>query len=102
MFVKKAALSKNDIFGKGMRWDPAYVVQCAMIKMKSSSVYRSLREDELLPLPSEETLSSSMECNFGWNELALFNVGEDIKGKPKPDQCCSIMWNEVKLKPGMD
>jgi hypothetical protein len=28
-------------------------------------------------------------CN-GWNELALFNVGEDIKGKPKPDRWCSF------------
>ncbi|KAI9563207.1 hypothetical protein GHT06_010665 [Daphnia sinensis] len=76
-----------------------------MIKMKSSSVYRSLREKELLPLPSEETLRkivSSMECCFGWNELALFNVGEDIKGKPEPDRWCSVMWDEIKLKPDMD
>ncbi|KAK4027670.1 hypothetical protein OUZ56_016717 [Daphnia magna] len=103
--AQKATLSKNDISGKGMRWNSTYLVQCAMIKMKSSSVYRSLREKELLPLPSEETfrkIVSSMECCFGWNELALFNVGEDMKGKHEPDRWCSVMWDEIKLKPDMD
>ncbi|KZS13595.1 Uncharacterized protein APZ42_021236 [Daphnia magna] len=101
----KATLSKNDISGKGMRWDSTYLVQGAMIKMKSSSVYRSLREKELLPLPSEETLRkivSSIECCFGRNELALFNVGEDMKGKHEPGHWCSFMWDEIKLKPDMD
>ena len=104
MFLKKAALPDTDIYGRSMRWDGEYVVLCAMLKMKNSSVYRELKEKQLLPMASEDTIRrviSSVECTFGLNELALFNLGEELKGLPEHERWVSLMWDEVKIRESM-
>lgn len=72
MFIQKTSLSEKDVHGKTMRWDSQYAAQCAMLRKKSCAAYRYIKENGLLPLPSEETLRktvSSSECDSGLNEL---------------------------------
>lgn len=105
MFIQKAALSKKDLQGKTMRWDSRYAVQCAMLRMKSCCAFRHIKEQGLLPLPSEETLRkiiSSSECDFGLNELALKNIEEELKGLPEEQRFVSLMLDEAKIKPSME
>lgn len=105
MFIKKSRLSASDINGKSMRWDERHIVDAALLKMKSSTAYRFLREKGLFPLPSEETIRkfiSSEECNFGLNKLALKDIGEEIKGKPEHERWCSLIFDEAKIKPSVD
>ncbi len=105
MFIEKASLSKKDLTGKTMRWDPTYAVQCSMLRMKSCAAFRHIQENALLPLPSEETLRkiiSSSECDFGLNDLALKSIGEELKGLPEEERFVSMMMDEAKIKPSME
>ena len=105
MFIQKASLSKKDLTGKTMRWDPKYAVQCAMLRMENCSAFRHIKENGLLPLPSEEKLRkiiSSTECDFGFNELALKSIGDELKGLPEADRFVSLMLDEAKIKEIME
>lgn len=105
MFIQKASLSDKDLHGKTMRWDATYVVQCAMLRMKSCAAFRHIKAHGLLPLPSEETLRqivSSAECDFGLNKLALHNIGEELKGLKEHERFVSLILDEAKIKPSME
>lgn len=59
----------------------------------------------MLPFQSEETLRkiiSSSECDFGLNELALYNINEALKVLPEAERFVNLAMNEAKLKPSMD
>lgn len=77
-----------------------------MLKMKSNAAYKHLRNNKILPLPSASTirkLISSSNCHFGFNELALENIGNALKdykaGDPAVFGC--LMWDEVHLVKGV-
>ena len=82
LFFAKEALSDEEKFKKGMRYEYSYLIEVALF-MKSYSTYKFLRESKIIPLPSPTTqrkLLGSSECPFGFNELVLDTISEKLKG----------------------
>ncbi|XP_057366562.1 uncharacterized protein LOC130687415 [Daphnia carinata] len=55
MAKAKVTPGRNDRF-TAMRYDPEFLADCLLIKRKSSAVYKHLRSNGILPLPSLSTL----------------------------------------------
>lgn len=51
----EARLGRNNNVN-GIRYEPAFLQECLTIRSKSSTVYRYLRNNGILPLPSMTTL----------------------------------------------
>jgi hypothetical protein len=51
---------RNDRFS-AMRYDPEFLKECLRIRNKSSSAYKHLRSEGILPLPSQNTLLRIMK-----------------------------------------
>ena len=49
----KAASCKN---AKGIRWHPLFIRWCLFLRHQSSGAYETLRESDVVPLPSQRTL----------------------------------------------
>jgi hypothetical protein len=84
-----------------MNYDGGFLMQCLLLKLKSSFTYAHLRKSKILPLPSASTIRrrlSSSECKFGFNELALENIKKALRNLPDADRWGSLMWDEVSLK----
>ena len=66
-------------FHCGMRYEPGWLIESLLLKMKSMKAYKHCRNNKLLPLPAVSTirrLLSSSDVGFGFNELALENIGK--------------------------
>lgn len=88
----------------GMIYEHAFLVQCAILRMKSNAAYVHIRANMLLPLPSPSTirrLLSSSECKFGFNDLALEQIGLALKGLIMSKRLCTLMWDEIKITKDM-
>jgi hypothetical protein len=97
----KAELKTDTGRAYGMKYDAGFLMQCLLLKLKSSSTYNHLRKNKILPLPSPSTIRrrlSSSECKFGFNELALENIKKAMANLPESERWGSIMWDEVSLK----
>jgi hypothetical protein len=84
-----------------MNYDGGFLMQCLLLKLKSSFTYAHLRKSKILPIPSASTIRrrlSSSECKFGFNELALENIKKALRNLPDADRWGSLMWDEVSLK----
>lgn len=84
----------------GVRYKPAFYIECLMLKLKSTAAFRHLR-DELLPLPSMESMRkiiSSSDCSFGFNNLALQHIQKALAGLPEEDRWGSFTADEMTVK----
>ncbi|KAK4013522.1 hypothetical protein OUZ56_026076 [Daphnia magna] len=62
-----------------MRYDPGFLLQCLLLKMKSTSAYKHLRNRSILPHPDTiRKLLSSTPCKFGYNESALDSIKREF------------------------
>lgn len=97
----KAELKADSGRGHSMRYDGGFLMQCLLLKLKSSSTYHHLRKNKILPLPSSSTIRrrlSSSHCKFGFNELALENIKKALANLPPCNRWGCLMWDEVSLK----
>lgn len=86
--------------GKGMRYDAEWLMECLLMKIKSTRAYKHLRTNCLLPLPCPDTirrLLSSMPCNFGFNEEALLSIKRQLEGLDLNLRRGSLVWDEMSL-----
>lgn len=103
MFINKGKAILESVSGKayGMKYDAGFLLQCLLLKMKSSTTYKHMRDNKILPLPSPSTirrLLSSSDCKFGFNELALNSIKRELDGLPLSQRWGSLMWDEMSLK----
>lgn len=71
---------------KGMRYDIKWINQCLLIRIKGPSLYDSLRENGILPLPSRQTLHkyiSSFDKSFGFQKTLFNALKEKNLSKPR-------------------
>lgn len=105
MMLARSALPETDKYGRGMRWEPAYVMQCVIMRMKSLRLYKHIWKNEIIPVPSVHTLRkviSSCEAKFGFNARGLYNIQQSLSEiKILAHRYGCFMWDEVKLKSGM-
>ena len=84
-----------------MRCKDAFLMQCLVLKLKSSKAYRHIQQECMLPLPSKSTLRSllsSSECKFGFNDLALSCIKEALTGLPLSHRGGTINHDEISIK----
>lgn len=84
-----------------MRYDAVFLMECLLLKMKSTAAYKHLRKNRMLPLPSPSTIRrylSASDCYFGFNEMALDHIKKALEGLPVPDRFGSLMWDEMAVK----
>jgi hypothetical protein len=102
----KAELKSSTGRAHGMRYEGSFLMRCLLLKLKNSATYENMRKNKILPLPSPDTLRrqlSSSPCKFGFNELALENIQQELRRnqnwKNKPQRRWgTLMWDEISLK----
>ncbi|KAI9565054.1 hypothetical protein GHT06_008801 [Daphnia sinensis] len=95
--ILKKAECKN---GKSMRYDPEFLLECILLRIKSKAAYDHLKQQKLLPLPCADTirkLLSCMTCTFGLNAYALNAIKNFIGKKPRAMRYGSLVWDEMSL-----
>ena len=84
-----------------MRYNDYFLMQCLVLKLKSSKAYRHIQKEGLLPLPSYGTLRkmlSSSDCKFGFNELALKSIKDALEGRPPSHRWGTMIHDEISIK----
>lgn len=84
-----------------MRYDPIFMMECLLLKMKSNEAYHLIQKNKLLPLPHPSTIRryiSSSDCRFGFNDLALEHIKKALDGLDPTDQMGSLIWDEISMK----
>lgn len=87
-----------------MRYEAEWLLQCLLLRTKSSSAYKHLRESGLLPLPSKDTLRrliSSVKCHFGYNKMALEAIRQAFMGKSLVDRMGTQSHDEMSVLQGL-
>ncbi|KZR98537.1 Uncharacterized protein APZ42_005993, partial [Daphnia magna] len=103
-YVKHAAAKPgNNGFKCGMRYEPGFLIECLLLRMKSSKAYHHLRANKILPLPGPSTLRrliSSSDCGFGLNQLALENIAKVLNKYEKQPHLRygTLMWDEMSIR----
>lgn len=101
MFVRKGAIDpKKDKHFKTMRYEHSFLMQCVILKMKSTKAYVHIRKQGLLPLPSPSTIRrflSSAECKFGFNSLALEHISDALRNLKDHERWGVLMWDEMAI-----
>ena len=98
MFVRKGAIGPFQPF-KTIRYEHSFLMQCVILKMKSTKAYVHIRKQRFLRLPSPSTirrLVKSSECKLGFNTLPrehISNALKDLKGNER----WVLMWDEMAV-----
>lgn len=97
---RKLELKSRNQRANGIKYDPDFLMQALVLRMKSYKAYRHIRLEGLLPLPSPSTLRrllSSSECKFGFNELALLNIRQALQGKNIGERWGCLLFDEMSI-----
>ena len=84
-----------------MRYEDGFLIQCLLLKMKSSQAYVHLRNRRVLPLPHPSTihrLLSSSQIKFWFNDLALESIKKELEESNIYERWGSLIWDEMTLK----
>lgn len=99
--VVRAILEKAKRKNKGVRYDPLFLLECVLIRIKSKATYTHLRDNKILPLPDPSTirkLLSCMPCTFGLNDYALEAISKNLDKLPKQLRYGSFCWDEFAIQ----
>lgn len=97
VLIKAKCKSKNKT---EMRYEAEWLLECLLLRIKSKAAYEHLRKNNILPLPSKETLRmllSSLSCSFGFNDFPLDAIKKNLKGKRIEETFGTLMWDEMSL-----
>lgn len=96
--LKKASCAFSP---KSTRYDPDFLLECVLFRIKSRAAYNHLRINNKLPLPCGETirrLLSCMSCTFGLNGFALDAIKKNFVGKPVYMRYGTQVWDEMSIE----
>jgi len=70
---------------KGMRYSNDWVYECILMKIKGPALYKKIRRDNILPLPSLSTLQryiQQLQPSYGFQESVFKMIKEKAKYIP--------------------
>ena len=99
--VVKAIFAKAQSHKNGVRYDPAFLLECVLLRIKCKKGYTHLRENKILPLPDPSTirkLLSCMPCTFGLNGFALAAIKKQLAKQAKKFRLGTLSWDEFSIQ----
>ena len=84
-----------------MRYEPGWLIESLLFRMKSKKAYNYCRDNKLLPLPEISTirrLLSSADVGFGFNDLALENIGKVLEKLKRHLRYGTVIWDEMSIR----
>ena len=80
------------------------MLECLLLRIKSSSTYEHLRSRNLIPLPHPNTLRQilcGMSSEFGFNKQALEAIQRTLRGKSDAQKLGVVCFDEFSIKEDM-
>lgn len=84
-----------------MRYEPGWLIESLLLRMKSKKAYNHCRDNKLLPLPEISTIRwflNSADVGFGFNDLALENLGKVFAKLKRHLRFGTLMWDEMSIR----
>lgn len=89
----------------GNRFSPEWMIDALLIRCKSTSTYKLLRDNSYLPLPSISTLNLSIKAmrpEFGFDKALCAGLKEKLSSFPMFERRGLIMFDEIQISKNMD
>ena len=83
-----------------MRHEPEFLLDCLLLRLKSTSTYEHLRSSGILPLPDKSTLRrllSTTKPTFGFHDFALNSIADNLQNLPPSERYGAICFDEMKI-----
>jgi len=106
IFWEQQLKAKSCKSSRGMRWHPAIIRWCLYLQHRSSGAYSTLRNSELLALPSERTLRDYRHfapSAVGFSKDTDMQLLDLLKQQPQQNlsKYVSILIDEMYIKEGL-
>ncbi|KAK3926388.1 DNA transposase [Frankliniella fusca] len=98
--VKNIFMAAKCKSSKGRRYSREFVYQCMVMRIKGHALYRKLRRENKLPLPSERTLNKYMKAlkpEYGFQEKVFSAMGLKGKGLDTSERHGCLLLDEMQL-----
>jgi Transposase protein len=94
------AKSKN-----GWRYSPDWILDCLLIRCKSTATYLMLKDNIYLPLPSLSTLCRTIQKlkpEFGFNQHLFTGLSAKLKDLPANERRGVLLFDEMQISKHLD
>lgn len=89
-----------------MRYDAEWLLECLLLRIKSSGVYNHLYNLKILALPHPDTLRrmlGGISCHFGFNKFALDAIKKMMDQFDDPEDCWGVLsLDEIAIGEDLD
>lgn len=85
---------------KGMKYNPEWLLECMIMRIKSPRLYEHVRREGILLLPSRSCLKVYMrkyKSGFGFNSMVLAGIAEKTKSMDEFKRHGGLIIDEMKL-----
>nr|XP_050030190.2 uncharacterized protein LOC126526334 [Dermacentor andersoni] len=85
---------------RGMKYNPDWLLECIIMRMKSPRLYEHVRREGILTLPNRTCLKTYMrkyKSGFGFNSLVLAGIGKKTKTMDEFRCHGGLIIDEMKL-----
>jgi len=82
-----------------------WLLECTLLRIKSPSAYKHLRESKLLPLPHPKTIQRLLlgsPCEFGFNDTSMSAIQREMCNKSRKYRQGVLSFDEIKLRKSLD
>ena len=84
-----------------MRYEPGWLIEGLIFRMKSKKAYQHCRDNKILPLTGISAirrLLSSVDVGFSFNDLALIeNIGKVFAKLKRHLRPGTLVWDEMSI-----
>ena len=105
MIVSQAAQNCDAKSVTGCRYSDEWIVDSLLIRCKSTSTYRLLRDGGFLPLPSLSTLNRSVRSlkpEFGFDSTLFNSLAQKLSAVDERERRGVLMFDEVQLSKNIE
>ncbi|XP_067133577.1 uncharacterized protein [Centruroides vittatus] len=98
--VKHCFLASKRKSNRGLPYDPEWILECIIMRMKSPRLYEHLRINKILALPCHNTLQKymrSFKSGFGFNPKIFDALKEKVKELDEFQKHGGLLVDELKL-----
>lgn len=96
--IHMAAKCKNS---HALRYDPEWILDCILLRIRSPAYYSFLRENGFMPLPCMTTLQnyiSGMNAQFGFDAGLFIQLKQKLENIPEIERMGILMWDEITIQ----
>lgn len=105
LIVSEVVKSTSCKSSKGNRFSKDWLIDSLLIKCKSPTAYKMLRQQGYLPLPSVATLNRSIQNlrpEFGFDRTLCNALGEKLKAFSAAERRGMLMFDEMQISKHLD